>query len=538
MARNMLNKLIIRPHNKLMTVRPGPPTVKREWIGFLGFFLLLVAIDRFSTYVFYLSAAGLIYWAAIVFVACWAGLRSALASCLVLIVYAWLIFHFHFSAFGKDPSKADSSIISTAIFYPSVAIIAGIVQNKLRLSAIREFDARKAADEEFEQRRITEAELWASEEIRKLIIDSSVDAIIGIGSDGTITLWNPNAERLFGWTKTEALGRNLDETLILPGDRPDHADGIERTHALSGAAPRTPIEVVARTKNGTSISVELYVADHRTESGSLHLAYVRDISERKRSELAIQELNARLEDRVAERTAQLEAANAELVGFTYSVSHDLRAPLRAIVANSRIVREDTAGMLDSESSERLQRLEANALKMAELIENLLQFARIGQVAPQLQAVDLTEMAKTIAHEVDPGGVGTFNIHSEMRAKGDAEMLHLVLFNLIENAWKYVKPGEKPNIEVGQIADGTFYVKDEGIGFDMKYVEKVWEPFERLHRDSDYPGTGIGLANAKRIISRHGGRMWAESTPEVGTTMYFTINQPIPVKKSRVKVAAN
>ncbi|HWD40769.1 MAG TPA: ATP-binding protein, partial [Fimbriimonas sp.] len=193
-----------------------------------------------------------------------------------------------------------------------------------------------------------------------------------------------------------------------------------------------------------------------------------------------------------------------------------------IVANSRMVYEDTRDKLDSENSERLKRLETSALNMARLIEDLLQFARIGQVALHVRDIDLTAMANEIAKHLQSMKQGSVIVQEGMVTRGDPEMIRMVLFNLMENAWKYTPPEKTPEVEVGSTHDRKFFVRDHGVGFDMRYVDKIWEPFERLHRETEYPGTGIGLANSKRIVTRHGGKMWAESAVGQGTTVYFQL----------------
>lgn len=467
------------------------------------------------------SFAGLIYLAAVVFVACWSGFRAALGGCAVLIAYAWLVYHYPISAFGTDHSKAVRAILSTAITYPLFAIIAGTVQHKLRNAAIREYDARAVATSESEQRRIAEAELWASEEMRRLIVDSSVDAMIGATDTGKITLWNPNAERLFGRSREEAIGSQISDMIVPAAD--ELGSNPQLLHFFkTGENPmsRELIELTSMTKTGEKIFLDLYIADHTTEAGCLYILFVRDISDRKRAERAIQEMNSRLEERVAERTKQLESANQELLGFTYSVSHDLRTPLRAIVSNSRILREELADDLNPDALGHLKRLETNALKMAELIENLLQFARMGQIEIRSHRTDLSAMAEEIGEELRAVRDGSLVVQPGMVIDGDSDMIRIVLLNLMDNAWKYVPPFQKPEVEVGITDQGVFFVRDNGIGFDMRYVDKIWKPFERLHRDSEYAGTGIGLANSKRIVNRHGGDIWAESAPGKGTTMYF------------------
>ncbi len=501
-------------------MRPSYPGPSREWAGVLGFLLLLISADRYSTYVLHsqLAIAGLLYLVAIVFVACWAGLRPALACCLILVCYVWLIYAYPISAFPKDRTKLAQALLSTSIVYSIFAVTFGVVQMRLRAAAIREFDARTSAEIESQQRRIAQRELWASEEMRNLIVRSSADAIIAVAENGAITTWNPNAEKLFGWAQADALGYPIGERLVSADQ--SRISGI--LDLPSGTPLGESMEAKVLTKEGEEIAIDLYVVAQSTSSGALQIVFARDISDRKRAEQEVKDLNASLEERVAERTAQLEAANRELVAFSYSISHDLRAPLRAIVGNSRIVREDALGVLNEEAISRLTRLESNALKMAELIENLLQFARIGQAALNPGKIDLTAMAEGIAKELKSGQDGRIEVQAGLFAQGDPDMVKMLLLNLMENAWKYVREGQKASIEVGQTPEGVFFVRDHGIGFDMQYVEKIWEPFERLHRDTEYPGTGIGLANCKRIVERHGGKIWAESAPGEGTTMYFDL----------------
>ncbi len=489
--------------------------------GFLG---LILVIDRFSTLFHRMfDLGGLVYLIAVVFIACWSGFRAGMISVGLFVVYVWLIFHFPFSVYPRDRSKEKETLEFVLILYSLAAIIAASVQERLFTSAVREFDARAAAEAEAKQRRIAEAELWASEDMRQLIVDSSVDAVIGLDEGGVITVWNPNAEKLFGWTREEAIGQAVGDRILLSERNNGPMFGLQRfLHSAQNPVLRSRLELVAKTKQGAEVSIELYLADHRTDQGYVYICFARDISDRKLAELAIQELNARLEDRVVERTLQLESANSELVGFTYSVSHDLRAPLRAIVSNSRILCEESGENLDEESLERLGRLESNALKMSKLIENLLQFARMGQISLNLEEIDLSSMAREIAKDLQTGSEGTIEIQDGLKSKGDPEMIKLVLLNLMENAWKYAKSGEPPSIEVGESSEGVYYVRDRGIGFDMRYVDKIWQPFERLHREEEYPGTGIGLANCKRIVTRHGGEIWAESVPNEGTTIYFRL----------------
>ena len=249
-----------------------------------------------------------------------------------------------------------------------------------------------------------------------------------------------------------------------------------------------------------------------------------DIHARILAEEALKRAEEELEQRVKDRTAELEAANAEMQGFTYSVSHDLRGPLRAIVSTSHMLLEDVSSKLSEDEILLLRRQEENAKKMAALIDDLLRLSRLGRQEMVVSLVDLTDMAHSILTEWDPKDSLIFDIQEGLEANGDPKLLRLVLENLMGNAIKFSPNGGRVSIGVVQKPKGkAFYVRDEGIGFDMSYVEKLFLPFERLHMDDEFPGTGIGLANVKRIIERHGGHVWAESAgPGTGSTFYFSL----------------
>jgi PAS domain S-box-containing protein len=243
--------------------------------------------------------------------------------------------------------------------------------------------------------------------------------------------------------------------------------------------------------------------------------------EQAKANRALHELNTTLEQRVQDRTAELQEAFRQLETFSYSVSHDLRSPLRAINMSASVLLEDYGDRLEADAREALRTIKETAVGMGALINDLLHFARLGQVELERRDLDLSRMAQEIAdslRQVHPEM--DFRIRSGLRANADAKLTQALLSNLMENAVKYSRP-DHPFVEVGAEL-GAFYVRDNGIGFDQVYAERVFAPFERLHRDDTFGGTGIGLANVKRIVERHGGRVWAVSESGVGSTFYFTL----------------
>ncbi|MEA2553898.1 MAG: hypothetical protein QOJ65_2074 [Fimbriimonadaceae bacterium] len=235
-------------------------------------------------------------------------------------------------------------------------------------------------------------------------------------------------------------------------------------------------------------------------------------------------MNAELEERVGERTSQLVAANKEMEGFTYSVSHDLRGPLRAIMSTSMILKEDFGDKLPPDAIDQLDRQARAANKMGSLIDDLLRLSRIGRQDMSRSAVNLSELATDVVGELAPRCEALdIDIEPELMAKVDAKLYRLVILNLFDNACKFSPNGGKITFGQSDTDRGpAFFLRDEGIGFEMQYAEKLFLPFERLVLDTEFPGTGIGLANVKRIVERHGGQVWAEGDPGKGSTFYFTV----------------
>jgi PAS domain S-box-containing protein len=254
----------------------------------------------------------------------------------------------------------------------------------------------------------------------------------------------------------------------------------------------------------------------------------RDITERKRAESALAGLNAELEARIAERTAELERSNRELESFSYTVAHDLRAPLRAIQGFGQMLIEDHAGRLPADGQENLRRVLASAARMGRMIDDLLQLSRLTRQPLAPAEVDIAALARDLIAEFAGAGAARSSeivVPDALPAQGDASLLKIALQNLLGNAWKFSAGVERARIEVGEAQTGhgrAFFVRDNGAGFDMAYAGKLFKVFQRLHSVSEFEGTGVGLATVERIIRRHGGRVWAEAAPGRGATFYFTL----------------
>ena len=285
------------------------------------------------------------------------------------------------------------------------------------------------------------------------------------------------------------------------------------------------------------IDVLYHARVYRDESGAVAgvCGVARDVTERNRVEQELSVYRQHLEDLVAERTAEiqnsnhkLEGVNQELETFAYSVSHDLRAPLRAVDGFSRILLEEYAPQLDAEGQRIVNVIREGTQKMAQMIDDILAFSRAGRQEIAPAAIDMEELARAALKDLEPALAGR-NVKLDIKplpaSHGDAPMIQRLWTNLLDNAIKFTRPKPQGVIEVGaQLGKGEtiYYVKDNGVGFDMQYADKLFGVFQRLHGQDEFPGTGIGLAIVKRIVARHGGRVWAEGKVNQGATIYFAL----------------
>lgn len=421
-----------------------------------------------------------------------------------------------------------------------------IGEERILLSIIRDISERKSLEEKTDY--------------LSAIVQSSEDAIIGKNLDGIITSWNKGAEMLLGFTESEVIGKSV--TLLVPPELKDEESRVLDRIRLGERVEH--YEAVRKSKDGREIPMSITISPIQDHEGKVVAASSigRDITERKRRELRasallelsersrrallsiledekraeeeIKNLNAALEQRVLDRTAQLEASNKELEAFSYSVSHDLRAPLRSIDGFSLAMLEDYAPKLDDQAKDYLNRLRGAAQSMAGLIDDLLDLSRVTRREMHTDSVDMSPVAAEIIRrlsEAEPDRDVEFTVMPDLIASGDSHLLGVVLQNLLGNAWKFTSRKLAAKIEFGMMqksGETIFFVHDNGAGFDAKYTAKLFAPFQRLHTPSEFPGTGIGLATVRRIVLRHGGRVWAEGQVDQGATIYFTL--PIEEKQ--------
>jgi PAS domain S-box-containing protein len=372
--------------------------------------------------------------------------------------------------------------------------------------------------------------LRQSEERVRAVLNSAMSAVLVFDIDGRITEWNVRAEKIFGWRPSEALGRTFVETIISAASRELVCN---RLLAFLSTDDETVlhglIEISALRRDGTEFPGELSVAPLKEGNTVTFCGFVTDITERKLAGQRIRQLNEELERRVFERTSQLQAANKELEAFSYSVSHDLRAPLRHVNGFLELLQKKAGPILDESSQRYLKLIAQSSKEMGTLIDDLLTFSRMGRADMKATVLNLEKLTNDTIQELKSETEGRniiWKIAPLPEVRGDSSLLRQVMVNLLSNAIKYSSTRPRAEIEIGcqagQGQEQVIFVRDNGVGFDMKYVDKLFGVFQRLHGAEEFEGTGIGLANVQRIINRHGGRTWAEGEVDGGATFYFSI----------------
>lgn len=360
------------------------------------------------------------------------------------------------------------------------------------------------------------------------LLESAPDAVVIVNKAGQIQLVNAQTERLFGFSRGDLMGQPV-EILVPQRFRNQHV-GNRQGYSQS---PRTRVmgaglELCGRRKDGSEFPVEISLSPLETAEGTLISSAIRDVSERRHNEEEISKLNSELRHRLA----QLSIVNEELESFSYSVSHDLRAPLRHIDGFARILKDEYAANLPEEGKHYLERVLKAANDMGHLVDDLLNLARIGRKEMVRQNVKLSDLVRQVIGEMAEEMEGReieWRVEPLPEVECDPGLARQVLSNLLSNAAKFTRTRQPAVIEVGmRQANGTkaIYVRDNGVGFDPKYADKLFGVFQRLHRQEEFEGTGVGLATVRRIIRRHGGEVWAESETGRGTTFTFTL-EPQP-----------
>ena len=342
------------------------------------------------------------------------------------------------------------------------------------------------------------------------LLEAAPDAMVIIGADGRIALVNGQAERLFGYTRDELCAQPV-EILVPERFQPHHP--AHRAGYLRDAGPRpmgAGIDLAGRRKDGSEFPAEISLSPLDTESGRMIIAAIRDVTARRAVEHA------------------LVVANRELEAFSYSVAHDLRAPLRGMSGFAQALLDTYRDQLDPEACDFLAEILSNARQMSALIDALLSLARVARVPLRRERLDLTAIARAAATRLaadEPHRPVSCEIADGLWADADPDLARTVVGHLLGNAWKFTRHVAAPRIEVG-VTDGerrALFVRDNGAGFDMAFADKLFAPFQRLHTVSEFPGTGIGLASVQRIVHRHGGEIWAEGRIDRGATFYFTFH---------------
>ncbi len=372
-----------------------------------------------------------------------------------------------------------------------------------------------------ESHRLTQA-LRDSEERLRAIIEAAPDAIFIVRDGGRITYLNDATCRLLDAPRSDLLESDLERVLPVTKSGTPTLGTLITTAAHCGTAAGIHIETEIERRDGTRLPVEVGLSHFITREGGFVVAVARDITARKLAETALRELNDTLERRVQQRTAAIERAYRDLESFSYSVAHDLRAPLRAINGFTQMVLQSEGERFTAAGRDFFERVVRNARKMDELIEDILRYSRSATGKVQTVPVDMDALAREVVNELH--GAARVDIAALPPATGDPAMLRQVWVNLVGNALKFSAVREHPQLEIGcrGLEERVYFVADNGVGFDMSRAERLFGMFQRLHAGEQFPGTGVGLAIVRRLLERQGGQIWAKSEPGKGATFYFTV----------------
>lgn len=403
--------------------------------------------------------------------------------------------------FRKDGSRVPVLVGATMVDGGRVlAFILDLTAQKRAEQAVHALVAERRADAKF-----------------RGLLEAGPDAMIIVDTSGNVVILNAQAEKLFGYSRDELLGEPA--SVLVPERLRKVEPGGRAT--FFGDATTQPMEartdLFGRRKDGSEFPIEVTSSPLATEQGVLVSSAIRDITARRQVEGAL---------RAARDDA--ETASRELEAFSYSVAHDLRAPLRAINGYSAALAEDLGAALDAESAQHLRRIGAAAVRMGHLIDALLGLSRVSRTEIARDRVNLSDVAQAVVEQLrmsDPSRQVDVVIQPGLVSTGDPQLLHALLENLLDNAWKFTSQVDRARIEIGRtFEDGEWvlFVRDNGAGFDMSFVEKLFSPFQRLHALGEFSGVGIGLATVQRIVRRHRGKIWARGQVGAGATFYFTL----------------
>lgn len=387
------------------------------------------------------------------------------------------------------------------------------------------------------ERKEAEEALRKSEERHRILFQSMTQGVVYQSADGRITYANPAAETILGMPLDQLRGKTSmdpdwrsirEDGTPFPGNEHPSMVSLHTGKPITGCVMGV---FHPRWKDHRWILIDAVpeFLPGKTKPFRVFTTFT-DITDRKRAENELLQLNEELEQRVRERTAQLQATNKELEAFAYSVSHDLRGPLHTISGFSQMLMAEYGKKLDEQGRQDLERINGAAFKMSQLIDDILMLSRLTRQEMKIERVDLSRKAGEIAAELSqsaPMRPVEFVVAPGVMAHGDGQLLRLVLQNLLNNAWKFTRQSEKARIEFGTTEkDGArvFFVRDNGAGFDRKYMDKLFGAFQRLHPETEFEGTGIGLATVKRIVQRHNGQVWANGEVGKGATFYFTLSE--------------